>query len=325
MADPVMGAQVTTNLIPETTYGVLGAEAYALPRVTHNVKPKQELVTDPTLTGGLMRTKPTLGKKDPGGSLNTIINHSTIGMLLKRLMGTCTTTGTGPYEHTFSISKDVHSFGLEDDFTNALTTHRFMRMLGCIISGAQFDLKNDGNHTAAFNVIAQDWAKEATAVDGTPTALGHMGFDGSDLSGTIEIDGTVVDLCLRSLQLGVNNNNTTDAFCLFSGGKRTGAGKSIVDFTVQYTADLDSNTAIRTVLDGEEHKLTATLSRGTGDGSAGNESLTFNWMRFVNSVDAPGVQGPNGLLVTASGQGYQSATGAADFTIVLKNSIATVA
>ena len=72
-------------------------------------------------------------------------------------------------------------------------------------------------------------------------------------------------------------------------------------------------------------QLKITLSRGTGAGSAGNESIEFLVKEMVYEVNSPVIEGPAGLSVQLGFRGFK-ASGGTDYglQITVKNAIATI-
>lgn len=279
----------------------------------------QARLQDDTLTGSRTVNKPDNDNVDAVGALVANIGAESIGKLLKHTFGTVATVGTNPYTHTITIGALPDDFLIEKDFGSQISgSGRVEKFVGCAVASMDVDMPANGYATVTFNVQAANGTNETAALDATPTDSGHTSFTVAAIANIQEggVDTAVVKTCKFSL----NNDLDTDGYVLGSGGIRGELEEGFALVTVELTA-LFKNAALLTKAENSTaSSLKVVLSRGTADGSAGNESIEFLSGTMVFERTSIAVDGPKGLMVNMKATGYSTNA----LQVILKNAVATL-
>lgn len=329
MAD-VRGSNTRVILVPESSYKTPGSSGERLYFTSFGAKPDQQRDQSQTIGGFRGQARSAEGLRNVGGPVGYELAPESVGLLLKHLIGAPTTTGANaPYSHVFQAAANGANalpvgFTVEEDFGTAINAaSRYLQLRGMRIGSGSFSFRPSGFQTAQFDLVGADWLKTNTTLDAAPTDNGHTPFTAANLSVRLGPGGSPLTVCFNELNLNWSNDLDTDKFCLNGGGIRAGLaeGFAIVDGSV--TAFFDHEDLIDTILGGADTSLEIKLSRGTGVGTAGNESLTIAVPNLVFARTGPTIDGPKGLRLQANFNAHRT-TGELGVTATLLSPIATL-
>lgn len=142
------GTKVTLGYQVESTYGRMPS-SIALKKCyfeSEGLQLSWNQVQSNVLGGSRNPKKSTRGNVDLAGPLQTELAPQ-MGTLIKAAMGTCTTTGAGPYTHTITIG-DIPSFTLERGFTDLGI---YLLYLGCKCNRMSLSVKPEGMQSLSFD------------------------------------------------------------------------------------------------------------------------------------------------------------------------------
>lgn len=106
MALPFHGRGAAIGIGQETTYGTSVARSDWAQTVSSSLHRKVTRNFRPGLVGvaaSFVRRRTVSGITECGGSLEHVLTYEGLGMLLKNALGAATSTGAGPYVHTYKI------------------------------------------------------------------------------------------------------------------------------------------------------------------------------------------------------------------------------
>ncbi len=285
----------------------------------------QPLEQDPTLAGGFRgELRGQRGRIDASGTAVVTIAPS-IAFWLKHLIGVPTTTGDspGPYTHTFVVAGGANALpaalGLERDFSNRIATPgRYVRDQDIRIESATFAFSTASPYQqATFNLRgASRKTLPAEPFDASPTDYGHAGFGVANLS--LSLDGGATQACIETLNFTWNNGLDTDLYCLNDGGQRHDLPEGELVVTGDGVVQFDTPAMLAKAQNDQNLALLITLSRGNGNGAAGNESLVINIPLSVIEAPTPGVTGPRGLKQNFTFRAFRTSGSELGITAVLK-------
>jgi len=289
----------------------------------------QPLEQDPTLAGGLRGAlRGQRGRVDGSGSAVVSVAPS-IAFWLKNLIGVPTTTGAGPYTHTFAVGQGANAIPpallVERDFSSRIAVPgRYVRDQDIRIESATFAFSTASPfQQATFNLRgASRKTLPAAPIDATPTDYGHAAFGIADFA--LSLDGGATQVCVETLNLTWNNDLDTDLYCLNDGGQRHDLPEGQVLVSGEGVAQFDTPALLAKAMDDEDLALLITLSRGDGLGSAGNESLVITIPLSVIEAPTPPISGPRGLKQNFTFSAFRAANAEIGVTAVLKSPRATV-
>ena len=108
--------------------------------------------------------------------------------MFKFAFGSVTTTGSGPYVHTFKIGSTLPSFLAEKGFTDINQYHLYN---GCKVNRMAVSLTPEGFQDVTFGIMGAKETISGGTYDATATDLGKQSFDGFAVA-TIEEGGSAI-------------------------------------------------------------------------------------------------------------------------------------
>ena len=292
------------------------------------VRADEARVDDPTLSGYRGKARSVADKRNVAGPVPISVAPEDIGFWLTHLLGKPTTTGAGPYTHTFAI--DPAGAGalpegmlVEVDYGSGIgTPGRYVRYSGLRINQGVLNLPNSGPPTLALDLVGANYDATPTAVlDATPTDAGHGAWSAKQIA--IELDDGATTADFESLAITFGNDLDTERFKVGGGGVRMDIPEGFAIVSGQGVVYFNGEALMNKALSDTDAKIKVTLSRGDGLGAAGNESLEITIPLAVFAANTPAVDGPRGLKLQANFTAHRD-TGELGITAVLKSPLATV-
>lgn len=317
------GSQSAVAIFDESTYATdPGApDGTKLYIVDSGVRAAQSLLLPNSLTSTRARSRSKRGNVNVSGSVNTEISAENIGKILKHAMGANTTTGAGPYTHTLTIGSLPVSMVLEHDFgANISGAGRYEKFNGCRIRGASFNFPQEGYCTASFDVLGAKRTLGSAALDATITDNGHTPF--SSFEGSMQEGGSAI-ATVTQLQFSIDNDLDDSVYCWGGSGQRRAAPEGFATISGTLTALFEDAMLINKGINDTASSIKVTLTRGTGLGSSGNESIEFFLQNLVYEQTSPGIPGPRGLLLSLPFQGFITG-GTSPLQVTIKNAISAI-
>lgn len=275
---------------------------------------------DDTLRGNRNPTKAMRGKDEVSGDLVATMQAYN-GLLLLGLLGEVTTSGSAaPYTHLFTVGDALPSFLIEKGF---LDIGQYMRYLGCKVGGVRVSFTPFGAQKMTFSLMGAQEVTASSAFDTTPADLSYAPFDGFAL-GTLEEGGaSIADVTGVDLEIG--NDLDGDQYLLGGQGRRADIPEGTVSVTGTLKARFTSLALYTKAINDTASSLKLIFARGTGAGTAGNESLEFYIPELTFTPRAPPISGPKGIVVELPFVGYYGTdVGASALRITLKSPTAII-
>lgn len=317
------GINSAVTLFEEDTYGQDPGtpDGYKVPFTSFSLAKNQNRIDSNVIAGSRARVEPFLGNVDVSGTLGMEVGAENIGTLMKHLLGTNNTTGVDPYTHTITIGDLPIGLTMEVDYGSEISgSGRYVKYNGCRIGSANFNFPQEGAVTAQFNMVGADAALASTPLDATITDNGHTTFTGFEAS--LQEGGAGI-ATVTSVDLTVDNGLDTSQYVIGGAGVRSSLPDGFVTVSGTLTAQFDSAALMTKALNNTETSLEITVSRGDGLGSAGNEEIVFSLNQMKYEPTTPGVDGPNGIIITLPFKSYLKAADNG-LEVVIKNAVATI-
>lgn len=319
----VSGADTVVLIADQDAYGAMNGtpEAMILPRTSFGLQPNQNEIDSEVIRSGRGSSESMLGNKSPAGPIATEIGAQSIGKMLKHLLGTVVTTGSGPYEHTITPGALPPGFTAELDHGTELSgVGRFMRYIGCKIASAELTFPQEGPATISMTVSAKEDSPSDTTMDASPDDHGHVSF--SMFEASIKENNVTIGE-VQQVTTNVENNLDESNYTIGSGGTKRDAKEGRVKVGGQVQAAFESLDLYNKARNRTETSIEIVLQKGTGDGSAGNEyfKLTLPQIKFVPT--SPAIDGPGGVAVTFDYSAYEKA-GDLGIEVVIRNEVAAL-
>lgn len=285
-----------------------------------SITAQRNLITTPIIRSNRNPVKPVQDNYSVTGDINTHLQAYNIGTLFKGLLGSVTTTGTGPYSHSIKVGNSIPTFFIEKGFSDI---GQYLRYQGCAISGATINLTSGGYQSVTFNVIGAKYSSSTTPFDSTPTISGgYVPFYG--LLYTYIYEGGVSIATIESATININNNIETK-YTLGGAGEVQQIVVNGVEVTGSITCFFEDMSLINKAVNGTESMFKTKMQYGDGSGSAGNEYFEILIPELVYEVTSPVISGNNGIMATLSFRGYYDNDAvASSIQLTLKNTEATL-
>ena len=288
--------------------------------VSEGFKSSRNLIDSDTIQASRNASAPILGNKEVGGDIKVEL-QAYIGLLLKGAMGDLTTTGVGPYVHTFKIGSTLPSFVIEKGFTDV---GQYFKYNGCKINSLSLGVTPEGFQDVGFDFLGAKETVSSSAFDDTPTDLGKKSFSGFHIA-TIEEGGSAIANVVEVSGLSLENNLDGSVFVIGGAGERNSLPEGKVKVSGTLKAMFENLTLYNKAVNSTESSLKVIYQLGTGDGSDGNESIEFKIPELIYSPNAPVISGPGGIFVELPFTAYYSnSSEATTMQVILKNTQATI-
>jgi hypothetical protein len=160
-------------------------------------------------------SEPIFGNISVQGPITVPMDVRYIGYWFKLLFGAPTTTGAGPYTHTFEPSTETPSATIETGFTDIA---KYLVYNGVKINSMSMNFTVDTELTVEMDLLGgKELASSGTALDSAPVEHTITRFNAQDI--VLKKGGVTVAIA-RSVGLNINNGLVDDVYTLSSGGFR---------------------------------------------------------------------------------------------------------
>lgn len=302
----------------ETTPGTVADSGTAINYNTNTIARAQGSQSSDIITSARVVSANTFDVPKVSGAITTKLQANDIGVLLKAAMGT--DGWAAGASHPFTVAGVLPSLSIGRKFSGS----KALLYTGCKIGSMSISAKPAGVPDLSFDLVGMGEAivtSGLTAGLWTDDTVGtYAPFDSFGatqgtiaMTGSTLVEGTVLDVSLKL-------DNGVEAGPLGIGASApasviSGVPKVTGSMTVMFdTADTMYAAAVARTA----HSLTLEWTRGTGDGTAGNEKLTLACSNVMLEPTSPGVDGPKGVVCKYN----FSSSGAGALNITLLNSLA---
>lgn len=187
----------------ESTYGTLSSGTYTqVPFASSAIDSEQGLISSNVLGLGRDPTTPFQDVINVDGDLSVPVDLRNIGIWLKAIFGTATTTeDDGTYTHTFESGKTtLPSYSLE---LGLAEVPEFIRFLGVRANSVAFNFARSGEAQATISLMAQGETSATTTIAASPAVNTYTRF--SQFQGFIRSNGQAL-ANVTSASLTYSNN-----------------------------------------------------------------------------------------------------------------------
>ncbi len=291
-----------------------------VPFLSESMRMSRNFTSSNVIRSSRNPNRPSRGNQEVAGDINVELNPW-MGRFFKHALGSYTRAGGGPYTHTFKIGSLPAGLQVEKQFTDL---PQYIRYNGCKVASHKATIKAEGPLEGSFSLMG---AKEAVANpvqphDPNPTDFGHNPFDGFEA--VINQGGVALGVATEA-SFEVNNNLDGSIFVIGGAGERYSMPAGIVKVSGKLTALFEDMTLYNLAVGHTETSLQIVLTKGVGDGTAGNEKLTYNFDEIVFRPQAPVISGPKGVMVELEFEAYyDNDADASALWIELKNAQANL-
>jgi hypothetical protein len=267
------------------------------------------------------------------GKIWPVIAVPTVNTFILRLpMGTTSTftlgsgtikkvTAAGVCTHTMKAGGKLPSYVIESGFTDIGQYFRYLGSvcgklaLGSISAAGIIPL------TASFMGASETTA--TTPFDATPLDNGKRSFDNQGIAAAaIKEGGTAIANIFSIDGITLDNSLDGDTFVVGGGGSRAAINPGIYGVSGSVKAMFEDMTLYNKAKNLTESSIDFTVTRGTGDGTDGNEKFQCVIPELVYKAKSPAIEGPKGVVVDLAFEGfYDNAADATAFKMIVTNSL----
>ena len=298
----------------ETVYGTPPTGNFIkFPFVSSDLGSEQGLIASDLLGQGRDPSQPIRDVIRVEGNVVVPVDLRNFGHWLKALLGAPTTTGTGPYTHTFaSGAASLPSIALEVGMPDVPI---YFTEAGVRVNSAQLSFSRSGAANATLNCIAQGETDAGVTGGGTPTTAAFTRFNQFQTS--IKKDGVQLGN-VTGAQL-TYSNNLERIETIRSDGKIDGADPTIAALTGNIEVRFADTTLIDAATDNTPLELAFAYTIDA------DKSLTFTAHEVYLPKPKLAISGPGGVQATFDWQAAKATSPARMLTVVLKNDVASYA
>lgn len=308
------GSRAQLALAFESTYGTPPASGYlALPFASTTLDDAQPRSDSELLGFGRDPQDSVLEGLTVGGEVVVPLDSVALGHWLKLIFGAPTTTGSGPYTHTYvSGAASIPSASIE---IGTPEVPQFRMFAGVRADGFRLQMQRTGLMQVRIPLMGQSVDPSTTTQAGTPTATSGARFSG--FQGSIAKDGSALG-SIQSAELSFSNGlEAVDT--IRADGLIEGVDPTMCSFNASLQARFTSTALYDDAVAGTAMELAFahTISAGV--------SLTITAQRAHLERPATPINGPGGIQQAFTAKGAKDTSPARMLTVVLVNGVASYA
>lgn len=307
------GSDGQVGFITEVTPGTALTVTKFLPFVSESVKQNIEYLDSQTLSARHTLRATKRGTGGVEGGITTELGNTTLATILKHCFGGVSTTGAGPYTHTYTPADLTgDSMTVQIGRPASTTTVHPFTYAGCKVQSWNIGANVGEIASLELNILGMtETTATSLAVASTDSAWAPFVF--SEASVTI---AAVAQTTVRSATIAGDNKlvsrvrlGSTSSLQPLQSGRR--------DYTGTITTDFDSLTHYNLFINATQAALVLAFNNGT-------QTLTFTMnVQFVG--ETPNVGGPDLLEQPLPYRCISGTSDAAAITAVLVNSESSAA
>ena len=274
MSDAIRSAGTVARYVKESTAGTdPGSWDITLAAISAHIQPKQAYNPKQTLyqgSGGLVPAGYAKGRLNVNWKASHYLSYKGMGVILSLMLGDAgTTTGAGPYTHTWDIQKDPKTATIgvvEGEALGSLTTQRHEGH-GCVVTSSTLRVESHSIMTVDLEGIGMSADATANSSSITVTNANYGDIHGHH-AGTLSWNGNTYTLI--SLELTIPNGQgfrdqmgSGQTLRPYSTGLNELSMRAVMEkvdnaFTVGNLAETTSD-AVITFTDSNSHTFTITM------------------------------------------------------------------
>ncbi len=303
----------------ETVYGAdpSGTTSYKIPFNTCDLGEEAANNHAATIRNNRNPTQPFRGNRDVTGALVVPYDLASIGLWLKGLLGSPSTTGSiAPYTHTYDTTNSPPSFLLDVGHTDLTLYYKYN---GCMVNTFATTFGGDGELTANIGLIGAKETKGTSAYEASPsvdmTAMANGRFE--QFEAALTEGGSPIDYVT---EMGMEiSNGLASAYCIGDAGVKSNLVEGMLSMTGTLVALFQDDALLLKGRTPTESSLSLTLTQGT-------YSLNIEFDEVQFSQKKPPISGPEGLLLNLTWEAYyQNGASGHGVTATLINATASYA
>lgn len=282
-------------------------DAMYLPFVSESLRLNRNLISSNTIRSDRNPQQPVRGNTEISGDIPFELSPQH-GRLFQHIYGHYGYAATGEMStHTFKVGSLPNGLVIEKQFLD-LASPKYFQYNGCRVNSFTMSCKSEGMIECSVNIMGAKETEAINTMDSTPTDLGFTPFDAFEAA--LTKDGSAL-AGVTEFEFTLENNLDGSNYVIDGTGERDSLPAGSAKVTGTLRAIFDSTTLYDLAIANTEIALTICFTKGNGDGSSGNEKMTFSFDEVILKPQAPVVTGPAGVLVELPFEAYYSDAAAA--------------
>jgi len=284
--------------------------------VTESLRFSRNLIDSKSIRSSRNPLQPVRGNVDVAGDI-TFELAPQYGRLFYHIFGGYTHSVTGQMAtHSYKIGNLPAGMVIEKQFTD-IASPKYFRYNGCKVNNFKMTCKSEGMIECSVGIMgAQETVGGSTTF---PMVMdrGFTAFDGFDAA--LTKDGSPL-AGITQIEFTLENNLDGSSYTIGGGGIRNSLPSGTVKVSGTITAIFDSTELYDLAVANTELSIVITFTKGTGDGTAGNEQMVFTFDEVILQPQGPVVTGPTGVVIELPFIAYYgNATAASAARLTLKS------
>jgi hypothetical protein len=229
-------------------------------------------------------------------------------------------TAVGVCTHTMKAGGNLPSYAIEFGYTDIA---QYIRELGCKLSTLSFSIGAKGAIKLSTKWMGANESTAVTPFDPAPLDNLKRSFDNLGISAANMKEGGSAYASVLSIDsITLDNGLDGDTFVVGGAGSRSAVNAGTYKVSGSVKAMFEDMTMYNKAKNLTESSLDFTITRGTGDGSDGNETIQVVMPELFYSVKSPAIQGAKGVIGEYSFNGfYDNHADATGMKVIVKNSL----
>lgn len=269
----------------ESTFGTDPGvpDVRVMPINSCDVKASRNKNSAQTITGSRNPVEPFDGNTQVAGNVVVPVDATAFGYWLKAMFGAPTTTGAGPYVHTFKVGNTQPSLVLEKKFATA--TASYAKMNGCKVGKMSMQVGGDGELVATLDIEGASETLSTTPLDASATTIALSRFN--NFQASLKEGGSILASC-TDFSFDINFGLDTGVYVIGNSGTRGDIPEGIMAVTGSMTVLFENLDLLNKAKNSTETSLELTFT-------AGANTLVFSFDEVQLQLNTPGITGPQGI------------------------------
>jgi len=288
LSECVLDFEGLFNTDPDPTAGLV------MPVNTMNVRSERAKNAPQTLRGNRNPAAPFDGNITVSGPIQFPVDSIATGHWLRAMLGVPATTGTDPYTHVFSLGNTQPSLVLEKKFADTSETIKHAKYNGCKVSSWNMTIGGDGELVADLSIAGSKETLSDSAYDGSASSVSLDRLQ--NFQAAITEGGSPLTIATQ-LDFTVDFGLDTDKYVIGGSGTLGDIPEGMLAVSGNLTALFQNDTLLNKAINSTESSLTITMTDG-------DYSLAIAFAELQYARNTPGIEGPQGILITLPFQAY---------------------
>lgn len=277
----------------ESAYGTdpVTPAGLVMPVNTFNLRSSRRKVSAATITGSRNPVAPFDGNLVDSGEGVIPVDANAMAYWLRAMFGLPSSSGSGPtYSHEFTVGDSMPSFISEIRFATASAVVNYAKHNGCKISSLSMTVGGDDELVANIGIEAQTETHGTSAYDSSPTTLSLDRLN--NFQAAITQGGSPL-ANVTELSFNIDFGLATDMYVIGGGGVRGDLPEGLLSVTGSLTALFENMTLLNLAMNSTETSLSVAFTNATS-----SHSLTFEFPEIQLERNTPGIEGPQGVVIS---------------------------